>query len=115
LPHRASNAPVIEALESADIIILDSPCYGMGMSWTDEMFSGSSVLPLDGPSATSVNVSKIGCSHIDHSRHGAEKVTKDMERHFFYMGVPLTYPACISESVQWIGRVYLLKRSGEPP
>jgi multimeric flavodoxin WrbA len=89
-PHRASNAPVIEALESADIIILDSPCYGMGMSGQMKCFLDHLCYRWMAHRPHPLMFSKIGVAISTTAGMGAEKVTKDMERHFFYMGVPLT-------------------------
>lgn len=95
-PHRTENAPIIEAIENADVILLDSPCYGMGMSGQLKCFLDHMCYRWMSHRPHPSMFSKIGIAISTTAGMGAGKVTKDIAQHFFYLGIPLTFRLAFS-------------------
>lgn len=89
-PHRTENKPIIDAIESADVILLDSPCYGMGMSGQLKCFLDHLCYRWMSHRPHPSMFSKIGIAISTTAGMGAGKVTKDIAQHFFYLGIPFT-------------------------
>lgn len=101
-PHRAENAPIIESIESADIIIVDSPCYGMGMSGQLKCFLDHFCYRWMAHRPHPSMFSKIGIAISTTAGMGAGKVTKDISQHFFYWGIPLAFRLAFSiQAMSW--------------
>ncbi|WP_058304248.1 flavodoxin family protein [Gorillibacterium timonense] len=90
-PHSDAVQPIVAALEEADVIILDSPCYVFGMT-------GQLKTTLDHvgylwmshrPSATMFR--KVGLVISTAAGAGASKVTKDLRTQLFFWGVPVIH------------------------
>jgi multimeric flavodoxin WrbA len=90
-PHAEKVQPVVRAIEEADLVVLESPCYVMGMTGQLKTFldhMGYRWLPHRPHSQM---FSKIGLAVSTAAGAGAKKVTKDLRQHFFYWGIPRSY------------------------
>lgn len=90
-PHRKQTAPVIEAIEAADIIIMDSPNYVMGMSGQLKTFCDHMGYRWMSHRPHSSMRDKIGVAVSTAAGAGALKVTKDICSQFFWWNVGKTY------------------------
>lgn len=90
-PHAEMVQPVVKAIEEADLVILASPCYVLGMTGQLKTFldhMGYRWLPHR-PHPQMFR--KIGLAVSTAAGAGAKKVTTDLRRHFFYWGIPKSY------------------------
>ncbi|NLG18398.1 MAG: flavodoxin family protein [Fibrobacter sp.] len=101
-PHQAENAPKIESIESADIVLLDSPCYGFGMSGQMKCFLDHLCYRWTAHRPHPSMFSKIGIAISTTAGMGAGKVTKDIAQQFFYLGIPFTFRLAFSiRAMSW--------------
>lgn len=101
-PHRPENAPIIEAIEIADVVILDSPCYGMGMSGQMKCFLDHLCYRWMAHRPHPSMFSKIGVAISTTAGMGAVRTTKDMIRSFFYLGIPISFRLAFAiRSMSW--------------
>ena len=90
-PHAEQNAAIIAALEQADVIVLESPTYCMGMAGQLKVFldhMGYRWIPHRPHPAM---FHKVGLCVSTTAGAGAKKVAKDMAQHLFFWGVPRTF------------------------
>ncbi len=90
-PHYAQVHSVIEAIEQADLVVIESPCYCLGMtgqlkSFLDHM--GYRWMPHR-PHASMF--AKVGLCVSTAAGAGAKKVTKDLKQHMFFWGIPCIF------------------------
>ncbi|MBN1604740.1 MAG: flavodoxin family protein [Chitinispirillaceae bacterium] len=101
-PHRLENVPIIESIESADIVLIDSPCYGMGMSGQLKCFLDHLCYRWMSHRPHPLMFSKIAVAISTAAGMGAGKVTKDIALHFFYLGIPFTFRLAFSiQAMSW--------------
>ena len=90
-PHADIVQPVVESIEGADLLILESPCYVYGMSGQLKTFldhMGYRWMPHR-PHPKMFN--KVGLVISTAAGAGTKRVTKALEDHLFYWGVPKIY------------------------
>lgn len=90
-PQADTVRPVAEALEEADLIVLESPCYVFGMTGQLKVLLdhlGYRWMPHRPHPAM---FRKVGLAVSTAAGGGADKVVKDLVRHLFFWGVPVTH------------------------
>lgn len=90
-PHRGPTKPIIQAIEQADILIVDTPNYCMGMTgqlktFFDHMaYRWMSHRPLDEMQR------KVAVAVSTTAGAGASIATKQIAKQLFWLGIPKTY------------------------
>jgi len=90
-PHASEVGPIAAAIEEADVVILDSPCYTMGMAGAMQSFLEHLGYRFFAHRPHPAMAHKIGVAISTCGGLGAGKVTKDLKRHFFYWGAAKYY------------------------
>ncbi len=101
-PHFSQNQGVISALEQADFIIMESPCYCMGMTGQLKIFFDHFAYRWMSHRPYGKMFSKVGLSICTAAGAGSRQVTKDLKQQMFYWGIPsiYTYPINIG-AAKW--------------
>lgn len=90
-PHFAENEPVFTALHQADLIVIESPCYCMGISGQLKIFLDHMAWRWMVHRPDAAMFHKVGLVVSTAAGAGAGKVTKDLAQQLFYWGVPKAY------------------------
>jgi multimeric flavodoxin WrbA len=90
-PHAEIVQPVVRAIEEADLVILDSPCYVLGMTGQLKTFLDHMGYRWMPHRPHPQMFRKIGLAVSTAAGAGAKKVTKELRRHFFYWGIPKSF------------------------
>lgn len=90
-PHYSQNQKVIAAIEQADFIIMESPCYCMGMTGQLKIFFDHFAYRWMSHRPYGKMFSKVGLSISTAAGVGSHKVTKDLKQQMFYWGIPSIY------------------------
>lgn len=90
-PHAEKVQPVVRAIEEADLVVLDSPCYVLGMTGQLKTFLDHMGYRWLAHRPHPQMFGKIGLAVSTAAGAGARKVTKDLQRHFFYWGIPQSF------------------------
>lgn len=90
-PHYAKVHPIIEAIEEADLVIIESPCYCMGMSGQLKSFLDHMGYLWMPHRPNEKMFKKVGLVISTAAGAGAKKVTKDIAQHIFYFGISSIY------------------------
>lgn len=87
-PHYTQNHDIIVALEQADFIIIESPCYCMGVTGQLKIFLDHFAYRWMSHRPYSGMYSKVGLCICTAAGGGSRKVTKDLKQNMFYWGIP---------------------------
>lgn len=90
-PHFTQNQNIITAIEQADFIIIESPCYCMGMSGQLKIFMDHFAYRWMSHRPYGKMFSKVGLTICTAAGAGSRKVTKDLKQQMFYWGIPSIY------------------------
>ena len=90
-PHYGQNQPVMDALEAADLIVVESPCYCMEMSGQMKVFMDHMAYRWMSHRPSPAMFHKLGVVISTTAGLGAGRVTKSIARQLFYWGVPKTW------------------------
>jgi multimeric flavodoxin WrbA len=96
-PHRAAVKPVMEAIESADIVIAESPNYCMGMSGQLKTFFDHAAYRWISHRPHPSMKKKIGVAVSTTAGMGAGATAKSIRKQMFWWGISKTYQ--VSEAV----------------
>jgi multimeric flavodoxin WrbA len=89
--HAEIVQPVVRAIEEADLVVMDSPCYVLGMTGQLKTFLDHMGYRWMPHRPHPQMFTKIGLAVSTAAGSGAKKVTQDLRRHFFYWGIPRSY------------------------
>lgn len=90
-PHSAIVQPIAKAIEDADLLILESPCYVFGMSGQMKtLFDHLGYRWMSHRPHRSM-FNKVGLCISTSAGAGEKKVTKDLKGQLFWWGVPKVY------------------------
>lgn len=90
-PHYGQNQPAMDALEAADLIVVDSPCYCMEMSGQLKVFMDHMAYRWMSHRPSPAMFHKLGVTVSTTAGMGAGRVTKSAARQLFYWGVAKTW------------------------
>jgi multimeric flavodoxin WrbA len=90
-PHSDIVQTVAKHIEEADLIILESPCYAMGMSGQLKTFLDHMSYRWMSHRPHHKMFHKVGLVISTAAGAGTKKVTKSLQNDLFYWGVPKTY------------------------
>ncbi|MDP4092972.1 MAG: NAD(P)H-dependent oxidoreductase [Bacillota bacterium] len=90
-PHADIVQPVVNAIEEADLVILESPCYVLGMSGQLKTFLDHMGYRWIPHRPHPKMFSKVGLVISTAAGAGAGKVTKALKDNLFYWGVGKVY------------------------
>jgi len=90
-PHRSQTAPIIDAIDRADVIIFETPNYCMGMSGQLKSFCDHMAYRWMSHRPNGNMKSKIGVAISTTAGAGASKATKDICNQFTWWAVGKTY------------------------
>lgn len=90
-PHVDIVQPVVKAIEEADLLILESPCYVLGMTGQLKTFLDHMGYRWMPHRPHPKMFSKVGLVISTAAGAGAKQVTKTLQDHLFYWGVPQIY------------------------
>ncbi len=90
-PHAEIVQPVVRAIEEADLVVLDSPCYVFGITGQLKTFLDHMGYRWMGHRPHPHMFRKIGLAVSTAAGAGAKKVTEDLRRQFFFWGIPRSY------------------------
>lgn len=90
-PHQQQITPVVNALEEADVIIIETPCYCLGISGQLKSFLDHLAYMWMVHRPRKSMFTKVGIVVSTTAGAGAGKVTKDLAQQLFYWGVPKVY------------------------
>jgi multimeric flavodoxin WrbA len=90
-PHSDTVQPVAKAIEEADLLILESPCYVFGMSGQLKAFLDHMAYRWMSHRPHPKMFSKVGLVISTAAGLGTKKVTKAMQDNLLYWGVPKIY------------------------
>lgn len=96
-PHADIVQPIASAIEEADLLILESPCYVYGMSGQLKTFLDHLAYRWMPHRPHPKMFSKVGLIISTAAGAGTKKVTKALQDHLFYWGVPKIY--CYGKNV----------------
>lgn len=96
-PHQAKMAPMIEAMDAADVIIVDSPNYCMGMTGQLKTFFDHLAYRWFSHRPNGKMSGKIAIAISTTAGSGAKGTTRDIAKQLFWLGIGKTYR--ISETV----------------
>jgi multimeric flavodoxin WrbA len=90
-PHSGAVQPIAKAIEEADLLILESPCYVFGMSGQLKTFLDHMAYRWMSHRPHPKMFSKVGLVISTAAGIGTKKVTKALQDNLFYWGVPKIY------------------------
>ncbi len=90
-PHADTVQPVAKAIEEADLVIIESPCYALGMSGQLKTFLDHMSYRWMPHRPHPRMFSKVGLVISTAAGTGTRKVTKALQDNLFYWGVPIIY------------------------
>lgn len=90
-PHRAAIAPIIDAVQQADVIVITSPNYCMGMTGQLKTFFDHMGYRWMSHRPHSAMFDKIGVAISTTAGMGASGVTRDICKQLFWWGVGKCY------------------------
>ena len=90
-PHRAQTEPIIQAIEAADVIVMESPNYVMGMSGQLKSFCDHMAYRWMSHRPNGDMKQKIGVAISTTAGSGAKSVTKEMATQFTWWAVGKSY------------------------
>lgn len=90
-PHFAENEPIFAALHEADLVVLESPCYCMGITGQLKIFLDHMAWRWMVHRPDEAMFHKAGLVVSTAAGAGAGKVTKALAQQLFYWGVPKVY------------------------
>lgn len=90
-PHSGIVQPIANAIEEADLIILESPCYVFGMTGQLKTFLDHLGYRWMAHRPHPKMFSKVGLVISTAAGAGTKRVTKDLKDNLFYWGVPKIY------------------------
>jgi multimeric flavodoxin WrbA len=90
-PHADIVQPVAKAIEEANLVILESPCYALGMSGQLKTFLDHMSYRWVPHRPHPKMFSKVGLVISTAAGTGTNKVTKSLKDNLFYWGVPKIY------------------------
>lgn len=99
-PHRFQTVALIDSIEQADIVIVESPNYCMGMTGQLKTFFDHMAYRWMVHRPHPHMKKKIGIAISTAAGAGAKTVTKAIDKQFFWWGIPQTYqlPFIVSAS-----------------
>lgn len=90
-PHADTVQPVAKAIEEADLLILESPCYVLGMTGQLKTFLDHMGYRWMVHRPHPKMFGKVGLVISTAAGAGAKRVTKALRDHLFHWGVPQVY------------------------
>lgn len=90
-PHAGELAPILAALEAADLIVLASPVYVMGMTGAMKNLCDHLAWLWTVHRPWSAMFSKVGVAISTAAGPCTGKTLRDLKQQFFYWGVPKTF------------------------
>lgn len=90
-PHRTQTEPIIQAIEAADVIVMESPNYVMGMSGQLKSFCDHMAYRWMSHRPNGEMRQKIGVAISTTAGNGAKSVTKEMATQFTWWAVGKVY------------------------
>lgn len=90
-PHRERLTPILTALEEADLIVLSSPVYVMGMTGAMKCLCDHLAWMWTVHRPNPGMFSKVGVAISTAAGPCTGKACKDLKQQFFYWGVPRTF------------------------
>lgn len=90
-PHAARLAPILAALEEADLIVLASPVYVMGMTGAMKCFCDHLAWSWTVHRPLPAMFSKVGVAISTAAGPCTGKTCKDLKQQLFFWGVPKTF------------------------
>lgn len=90
-PHREQLAPILEALEAADLIVLSSPVYVMGMTGALKCLCDHLAWMWTVHRPLPAMFSKVGVAISTAAGPCTGKACRDLRQQFFYWGVPRSF------------------------
>jgi len=96
-PHRSMTKPIIQALEQADIIIVETPNYCMGMTGQLKIFFDHMAYRWMTHRPFAAMESKLAIAISTTAGTGARAATKQIAKQLFWWGIPKIY--CINQTV----------------
>lgn len=90
-PHAAAMTPLLQAVDGADVLVFDSPCYVMGMSGQLKAFFDHMGFRFMVHRPEASMFGKVGLCISTAAGGGADRATKDMARSLFFWGVAKTF------------------------
>lgn len=87
-PHAKTVQPIVRAIEEADLIIMDSPCYVMSMSGQLKTFLDHMAYRWMSHRPHVSMFSKVGLVISTAAGAGTKKVVKPIKENLFFWGVP---------------------------
>lgn len=90
-PHAARLAPILAALEDADLIVLSSPVYVMGMSGAMKCLCDHLAWSWTVHRPLASMFSKVGVVISTAAGPCTGKTCRDLKQQFFFWGVPKTF------------------------
>lgn len=90
-PHAGALAPILAALEGADLVVLASPVYAMGMTGAMKCLCDHLAWHWTVHRPSPAMFSKVGVAISTAAGPCTGKTCKDLRQQFFYWGVPRTF------------------------
>ena len=90
-PHREKLAPILAALEEADLIVLSSPVYVMGMTGAMKCLCDHLAWMWIVHRPNPIMFSKVGVAISTAAGPCTGKTCRDLKQQFFHWGVPGTF------------------------
>jgi multimeric flavodoxin WrbA len=90
-PHAKAVQPVARAMEEADLLVLESPCYVLGMTGQLKTFLDHMGYRWMAHRPHPKMFGKVGLVISTAAGAGAKKVTKALRNNLFHWGVPQIY------------------------
>lgn len=90
-PHYEAMAPITEALEASDVILLESPCYVFGMTGQMKTFLDHMAYRWLSHRPHEKMFQKVGIVVSTAAGAGARKTVKAMAENLFFWGVPVVF------------------------
>jgi len=90
-PNYDQIAPVVKSMDEADVIIVESPCYCIGISGQLKSFLDHLAYMWMTHRPKASMFSKVGIVVSTTAGAGSKMVTKDLARNLFYLGVAKIY------------------------
>lgn len=90
-PHFAKVAPLAQAIDEADLIVMASPTYVMGMSGQLKAFLDHLGYQWMVHRPRVSMQDKVGVAISTTAGLGAKGVTKSLRNHYFHWGIPRSY------------------------
>jgi len=109
-PHREQIAPIIQSMETADVIVMASPNYVMGMTGQLKSFCDHMAYRWMSHRPYGEMKNKIGVAISTTAGTGAKKATKDMATQFRWWAVGKSYELPFTVAASSWGEVDNKKR-----